>query len=795
MKKALSALLCLSLLVIPLTSCKKDPQNDSQSDIPEAKMQTVDHVYAGSYVSISEDIYLRDISLSGGKITSLATEILDRGDPETGEGYKSRMILYSVDTADGSAEITELPRQMKADDENTYISIQAVATGADGSFAVAEYSINRTTNTYKHLLTGYDAAGKIVYSIDPEPLNEIREDPRAAMRGYSREYEFYVNSMTLGGNGTLYLVNEYSIIAISAQGERLYEIAINGYVDSMSALADGRVLVKYMDYSDYEDRICFLDDEKRGLSDPLELPAISTRNYDLYLGVGYDYYIKTSKGLYGLNDGDADMTLLCDWINSDVLQNGIRNLCIIDAENFVYVGNDPVTGNSEIAIMKKVPDDQVEPRYLIRVARSYSNYDFTSYVVKFNRSNDKYRVTVENYSDYNTNDDYTAGQTRLTNEILAGQVPDILCSDSYNASYSNFAEKGVFADLYPFIDSDPNLGRDKFMSCVLTPFETDGKLYQLATSFNVGGFVGKTKNLGAYKDWTIDTFFQMIDDCNKAGKSAFDEVTRENMQSLLINYNLGSYIDYDKAVCSFDSDAFRRTLDYLKTLQTSEQYYADYDYETARRDRYAGLRDDKILMQSNAGLSSFTDYLQTKAMFLMEDITYLGLPTPEGGALTLTANELYSIAEKSPVKEGAWQFISYMLTSSADPDSYGRRGGGNGFSALKSGLQVGADAEMEMYYCFNLDGSGWGGSSQPWGEEDYDPEKEILGHLEQADVDYVMQLLENARFVSNLNAGADEKMMEIINEELGAFYAGNADAATAARNIQSRVSIYLSEKS
>lgn len=796
MKRILAFLLCLSLLSAPLVSCKKDPTKDPKNDIPNAQMQTVDHVYAGSYVSLSEDLYLRGNSctISGGKLSALATEILDRGDENTGEGYKSRTVLYSLDLADNSVSLTELPMQLKADGEKTFSTLQALATAADGSYATVEYFRDNEKNTVSYRLTRYNADGTVVYSIDPEPLNEVREDPRASRRGFSLDYEFYVNYLVLGGS-TLYLTNEYSIIAISEKGERLYEIPLNGYIDSINALSDGRVLVKYTDYTNYEEHICYLDDEKRGFSDDIDLSAINApRGYELYFGPGYDYYIKTNKGLYGLNEGDAEMTLLCDWLNSDIVSNSIRDINIVDADTFVYRGSDPVTGNTELAVMRRIPDEEVQPRYLIRVARTYSNYDFTSYAVKFNRTNDKYRVTVENYSDYNTEDDRTAGETRLKDEILAGKVPDILCEDSYSAAASNYAAKGLFADLYPYIDSDPTLGRDKFMSCILTPFETDGKLYQLATSFYVGGFAGKTKNLKKYQNWTLDTFFAMIDECAKSGKTAFDETTRENMQSLLINYSLGAYIDYDRATCSFDSDDFRRTLEFLKTLPTSEQFYADYDYETARRDRYAGLRDDKILMQADSGMSSFTDYLRTKAMFLMEDITYLGLPTPEGGALTVIASETYSIAEKSPVRDGAWQFISFMLNSASNQEN-SRFRGSDGFPALKAGVQAMGKAETQMYYLFDLDGGGWSGGSHPFQEEDIDYDKQIPGHLEQADVDKVINMLETSRVISNLNAGADEKMMEIINEELGAFYAGNADAAATAQKIQGRVSIYLSEHS
>ena len=102
-----------------------------------------------------------------------------------------------------------------------------------------------------------------------------------------------------------------------------------------------------------------------------------------------------------------------------------------------------------------------------------------------------------------------------------------------------------------------------------------------------------------------------------------------------------------------------------------------------------------------------------------------------------------------------------------------------------------------MFYTFELDGSGWGGSS--WDgitppTTNYDPEKEIPGYLTDADVAFVLDLLENSRFVVS-SASVEEKLRSLIAEELGAYYAGNASAADTVRKIQSRVSIYLSERS
>jgi hypothetical protein len=52
------------------------------------------------------------------------------------------------------------------------------------------------------------------------------------------------------------------------------------------------------------------------------------------------------------------------------------------------------------------------------------DWNLRSQIVKFNRTSDQYRIEVQDYSEYNTGDDYTAGLTKLGTEILSGKVPD-----------------------------------------------------------------------------------------------------------------------------------------------------------------------------------------------------------------------------------------------------------------------------------------------------------------------------------------------------------------------------------
>ena len=100
-----------------------------------------------------------------------------------------------------------------------------------------------------------------------------------------------------------------------------------------------------------------------------------------------------------------------------------------------------------------------------------------SAILAFNNASPDCRIEVTDYSIYNTAEDRTAGITRLVTEISAGKVPDILNVSTLGAE--GWQARGLFEDLWPYIDSDPELGREELMEGVFQALETGGKLYQI----------------------------------------------------------------------------------------------------------------------------------------------------------------------------------------------------------------------------------------------------------------------------------------------------------------------------
>lgn len=80
-------------------------------------------------------------------------------------------------------------------------------------------------------------------------------------------------------------------------------------------------------------------------------------------------------------------------------------------------------------------------------------------------------------------------------DMLSGKTPDILMIGNETPA-DTYVTKGIFADMYEFIDSDSELNREDFLPNLLKAAETDGKLYTFSDRFKVFTVLGKTSIFG-----------------------------------------------------------------------------------------------------------------------------------------------------------------------------------------------------------------------------------------------------------------------------------------------------------
>ncbi|MDE6518654.1 MAG: extracellular solute-binding protein, partial [Acetatifactor sp.] len=120
----------------------------------------------------------------------------------------------------------------------------------------------------------------------------------------------------------------------------------------------------------------------------------------------------------------------------------------------------------------------------------------------FNKASDRYRITLKDYSVYNTSEDWMAGQTRLNSDIVNGQMPDIMLLGDMS-SYGNYVSKGLLADIGSLLEADPELGKLEYLQNVWDAYSVNGKLYAVVPSFNVRTMAAKKSLVGEPQSWTM----------------------------------------------------------------------------------------------------------------------------------------------------------------------------------------------------------------------------------------------------------------------------------------------------
>lgn len=145
---------------------------------------------------------------------------------------------------------------------------------------------------------------------------------------------------------------------------------------------------------------------------------------------------------------------------------------------------------------------------------------------------------------------------------------------------------------------------------------------------------------------------------------------------------------------------------------------------------------------------------------LRDDVAVIGFPAPGSGHSLFFNGEL-AISAQSQRKEGAWEFVKFML-------QYGET---YGVSNMNFNV-LGTSLELQI---------------QEARTRQFDP-------VSQTDIDKVLAAVDAADNVFRYS-GYDDPIAQLIIEEAEAFWAGDKSAQETADLIQGRVQRYVSEQS
>ena len=608
----------------------------------------------------------------------------------------------------------------------------------------------------------------------------------------SGEEGFHIAGIVMA-DGLYYIASDAKIAVTDQSGTRKELIKVTGgKIQGLVTLKTGELVAITRNSSNMAYTATYIDRENYKLGGNLSLPDDLLRGSlspSLYIGDGYDIYIKNDDGLYGYYIGQEAVQII-NWLNSDILGRTIQSIKIISPSEILYAIDDWLTQTYEIGRMTLIPQSELEEKITLTLAKLDGGFDIENYVVSFNRQSEKYRILVTDYAQYQVDNDYEHSVTMFNSDIAAGYIPDLFVytNDEYLNAFpiDSYIDKGLFADFFELLDSDDELSRDILADYVRIPFSQDNKLYMLPYSVYIETVIGKQSNF-PMKSWTQS---EMID----YAISLSEGVTLiENLsQTILTNKTILEFIDTKNKTTRFNTDEFKKIIEFRKSYT-----YTPLDLD--QNQRRAMYRADKLLLIRD-NIENFTRIFDNK-FFFGGEISFIGYPSLYGNGSYISSHDYFSVSAKSEHMEGAWEFIKFILSDKYqfDETNYNINHHIMTFPITKSAMKKYIDKVLSTTYIHTSSGR-INIFSNPLTEEEINyidnftqsGEEVFITTLAQEEIDEFLAFLNTLDTTQKV----DMTLINLFWEEVGPYLQGKTNKTydEIIRILQNRIEIYLNEK-
>jgi ABC-type glycerol-3-phosphate transport system substrate-binding protein len=752
-----------------------DENNDNGNNFGNIVYNPDEFIFVPEFINIPGS--LEEVTAStylSGKIYLASREITDTVD----YAFTTKLYTLEIDGS-GLTEITDFTPEKPTDDSIVQAAVNAMSADDNGNiWAFVNTSIFRFDlpadfdgedwERYDYIedlgsgfkLLKLDSAGTELSSIDFSEIIDGIVDIRSIE--IDDKGNIFVHVITfdgsqftsLHGNSDIYVLSEDGAVQFILSAPELMSL-------SMIKMPDGTVAVTGLtDNAPHKRMLMAIDITAKSWREGVELPNEAG---EVFSGnEGFDLLLNDGNSLYSFSLNTGEQTKILQWLDSNIINRNMKDirllpdgriLCIEQEFNF-----NTHRFSFRLIILTKTDRSDIPERIVLTLAGLYINHHIELAVMEFNASNFKYSVEVVDYSQYDSDGDWDAGRTRLTTEIISGKVPDIIVTNSL--PFRQFANKGLFEDLYPYIDSDNELDRNSFIENAFRISEIDGSLYQVFTSFSIQTIVGNPLILGPQPGWTIEEFMSVMAE-NPQAVRPMGPIDLYSLYRLIL-FNWNEYIDWSAGVAHFDRGDFAELLRWAYQISS----YGDSPASNAEM-----IASGEQIMEQPMFFADFS-WFQVYRTAFGGDLVFKGFPAANRNGNYMSLDSGLAITSTCKDKEGAWEFVRLLLTDEWQKENLQRL---QGFPTNKAAFdEVVRDAMYPQWPKH----SHWGGLDV------------VIGAATQEEIDQVLALIDSMSSA----LFHDTDLWIIIREGIDDFFNGRNTAEDTARIIQNRVSRFLAEQ-
>ena len=330
---------------------------------------------------------------------------------------------------------------------------------------------------------------------------------------------------------------------------------------------------------------------------------------------------------------------------------------------------------------------------------------------------------------------YGAGDLdKLLVSLTAADAPDLVIFDGGINTASAY-----FEDLYPWLDADPELSRESFLPRLLEDLSVNGELHELWTGVNVSTIVARASDVGDGRGLTTADYDRILAE-NDVYQAVFQSfMSKENLLSFVAQVGISRYVNKADGTCNFEDPGFRELLAWCARMCDG--------VPEGSPDVPALGPEDVVLWYEWMQTPERVHMLDTNVFH--EPFVFVGFPTGDDmGSYYTLEGVIMAIPRQAANKEGAWAYMRSRLLPAA---------------------------QRQVRFPTHLDTL-----------------LSVAGaNLSAEEINQLLDLLEHTGFAENV---ADEPLRQMVLECGLAYLHGEKSLDETLSTLQSRASIYMSER-
>lgn len=439
------------------------------------------------------------------------------------------------------------------------------------------------------------------------------------------------------------------ITKLDSTGKSLYTVKVEGdrgKVRRICELADGRLAVLVSKPNGLVDYGLILLDDKGEIT-TVELSE-QFPGQSCYIGTSEEGLLfMTGEQLYRVSLPDGKLEPMFSFVKTAYSAGGTQELVTfrMRGDGKLDVLRAGLQGGRVCETLSLEEKNENRQDVVLRGLYVKNNKVLKELALRFNSSNDSYRVVIEGPEEGDDLDDYIA---RTGVELATGKGPDILMGSRLPESPAGLIEKGILADLAPLMEQS-GIKEEDYFPMAFSTWRTGDSIYAIRNSGDCEERLMSSAVLGGadYSDIeaVADALLAYPENATYDGRSSANKILRDMLEG---SETLWGMVDWEKGTCDFSGELFRKLLEVAKRYQYDERY------------KYPSVCSNRLFMSVYNMYDS-----PTLAQVEAQGKVAVGRFFDDGAHPTSLTDNLFAINANAANKEGAWEFLRFLLSEEA----------------------------------------------------------------------------------------------------------------------------------